>query len=99
MLVTSYSNLAELGIQAGTKSHSPATGVDGEEPPPLRILVVDGMTQLIDGTKPGLVCAKNDKKGSRYVEKIGNILDHLFAMETTPIAIISLCCESFRVAQ
>ena len=96
---TSYSNLAELGIQAGTKSHSPATGVDGEEPPPLRILVVDGMTQLIDGTKPGLVCAKNDKKASRYVEKIENILDHLFAMEATPIAIISLCCESFRVAQ
>ena len=97
MLVTSYSNLAELGKQAGTKSHSPATGVDGEEPPPLCILVVDSMTQRIDGTKPGLVCA-NDKKGSCYVEKIENILDHLFAMEANPIAIFSLCCNSFRVA-
>ena len=76
------------------------TCVDG----PRRIIVIDGMTQVTQNAHPGLVCARGTPTlvattNTRKVQRIEHILRCLFAVEANPIAVVSLCCDSFKVAQ
>ena len=102
VLITSYAVLQALydnrGMCPMQESPLGVTCVDGQR----RIIVIDGMTQVTKNAQPGLVCGtpkQPQSTNTRNVQKIENILKYLLTVEPNPIAIVSLCCDSFKVAQ